>query len=254
MQIEGKVALVTGAAHRVGKAIALALAQEGAHLIVHYGGSADAAAHTVDEIKALGVDAVAIQADLRRTEAIDALFAQAQAHFDRLDILVNSAASFVKQPFDDVSLDDWKDVMQVNLRSPFLLTQQAARWMRHTQRPADQPAAIVNIVDHSGVVAWGGFVQHGVSKAGLIHLTKVSARELGPEIRVNAVLPGAVLPPPDLATDSDRWQRMGEPLPLKRTGHPFYVGETVVFLARNDYITGVTIPVDGGEHMLGPSH
>jgi NAD(P)-dependent dehydrogenase (short-subunit alcohol dehydrogenase family) len=252
MNLTGKVALVTGGAHRVGKAIALALAREGAHLVLHYGTSAGAAQQTAEEIAALGVDALPVQADLSDPAAIDALFQTVNDHFGRLDMLVNSASNFMKQPFDEITLDDWKDALQVNLRAPFLCTQRAARLMNMTPRPADEPALIVNIADLSGVFPWSSFVQHGVSKAGLIHLTHITARELAPDIRVNAVVPGAVLPPVGMEPDSPRWAYLGERVPLKRTGHPDYVGQTVIFLAKNDYITGAVIPVDGGEHLIGP--
>lgn len=251
MDLTHKVALVTGGAHRVGKAIALALADAGADVVIHYGSSEAEAHDTVREIKSRGAQALAVQADLGDPAAIKSLFEAVAARFNRLDVLVNSAANFVKQPFDEVTLDDWKAVMQVNLRAPFLCTQQAARLMRAVHRPADQPAAIVNISDLAGVYPWRDFVQHGVAKAGLIHLTKISARELGPDVRVNAITPGAILPPSSLSTDSPRWQRMGESVPLRRTGAPQYVAQTVVFLAQNDYITGAVIPVDGGEHLIG---
>ncbi len=251
MNLGDKIAVVTGGAHRVGKAIALALAREGAHVIVHYGSSEGAARDTVAEIRLLGVQAIAVQADLHDPAQIDALFQAVDEEFGRLDVLVNSAASFVKQPFDEIGLDDWKDVLQVNLRAPFLCTQAAARLMRRAKRPADEPALIVNITDLSGLYPWRGYVQHGVSKAGLIHLTKVSAYELAPDIRVNAIAPGAVLPPPGMDPHGETWQALGARAPLRRTGHPDYVGQTVVFLARNDYITGALIPVDGGEHLVG---
>ncbi|HMM29625.1 MAG TPA: SDR family oxidoreductase [Aggregatilineaceae bacterium] len=251
MDLEHKVALVTGGAHRVGKAIALALADAGAHVVIHYGSSEAEAHETVRELKSRGVQALAVQADLGDPAAIKRLFEAVSERFNRLDILVNSAANFVKQPFDEVTLDDWKTVMQVNLRAPFFCTQQAARLMRAVHRPADQPAAIVNISDLAGVYPWRDFVQHGVAKAGLIHLTKISARELGPDVRVNAITPGAILPPSNLSPDSPRWKRMGESVPLLRTGHPDYVAQTAIFLAQNDYITGAVIPVDGGEHLIG---
>lgn len=251
MDLTQKVALVTGGAHRVGKAIALGLARAGAHVIVHYGSSEDAAHDTVAEIKSLGVGAVALQGDLRDLPAIDALFEAARQHFDRLDILVNSAANFQKQPFDDVALDDWKNVMQTNLRAPFFCTQRAARWMAETERPADQPAAIVNIADLSGIYPWRGYTQHGISKAGVIHLTKISAYELAPAVRVNAIAPGAVLPPPGIDPDGDEWQAIGRKTPLSRVGAAEDVAQTVVFLAQADYITGALIPVDGGEHLVG---
>ncbi len=251
MDLQEKVVLVTGGAHRVGKAIALAFAEAGAHLVIHYGASEDAAHATAREIKSLGVQALVVQADLADPAAIADLFEAVRDRFGRLDVLVNSAANFIKQPFDEVTLDAWKDAMQVNLRAPFFCTQHAARLMRATPRPADQPAAIINIGDLAGVHPWRDFVQHGVAKAGLLHLTRISARELGPDVRVNAIVPGAVLPPASIAPDSERWQAMGESVPLRRTGHPRYVAQTAIFLAQNDYITGAIIPVDGGEHLIG---
>jgi len=251
VELKDKVALVTGGAHRVGRAIALGLARQGMHVVVHYGSSEAAARETVAEIKSLGARSLAVQADLHDPARIQALFETVAAEFGRLDVLVNSAASFVRQPFDEIGLDDWKDVLQVNLRAPFLCTQHAARLMRAVVRPPDEPAAIINITDLSGIYPWRGYVQHGVSKAGLIHLTKITAYELAPAIRVNAIAPGAVLPPPGVDAQSDTWTNLGARTPLQRTGHPDYVAQTVVFLARNDYITGAVIPVDGGEHLVG---
>jgi NAD(P)-dependent dehydrogenase (short-subunit alcohol dehydrogenase family) len=252
MHLSGKVALVTGGAHRVGKAIALALARQGAQIALHYGSSVQAAQTTAEEISIIGGRAVPIQADLRDPAQIERLFAAAGEAFGRLDVLVNSAASFVRQPFDAIQLADWTDVMQANLRAPFLCTQQAARLMRQANRPADEPAAIINITDLAGVQAWPGYTQHGISKAGLIHLTKITAVELAPDIRVNAIAPGAVLPPQGTDENSAFWQNIGARVPLRRTGNPDFIGQTVVFLAQNDYITGTVIPVDGGEHLVGP--
>ncbi len=249
MNLTGKIALVTGGAHRVGKAIALALAEQGVHVVVHYGSSSDAAQGTVQQIEALGVRALSIRADLRDPDQITALFETVSETFGRLDVLVNSAANFVKKPFDEMTLDDWQAVMQTNLRAPFFCTQYAARLMMRTSRPEGESALIVNISDLGGVYPWRGFSAHGISKAGIIHLTKVAALELGPAVRVNAVVPGAVLPPSDM--DPARWAAMGDQVPLKRTGDPGYIGQTVVYLAQNDYITGAVIPVDGGEHLVG---
>jgi len=251
MDLEGKVALVTGGAHRVGKAIALALADAGANLVIHYGSSETEAHETVREIKSRGVQAIAVQADLSDPAAIAALFEAITERFARLDVLVNSAANFVKQPFDEATPEDWMTVMQVNLRAPFFCTQHAARLMRAVRRPADQPAAIVNISDLAGLYPWRDFALHGIAKAGVLHLTRITARELGPDIRVNAIIPGAILPPSSMSPDSERWRRMGESVPLQRTGDPKYIAQTVVFLAHNDYITGAAIPVDGGEHLIG---
>ncbi len=252
MILQDKVALVTGSARRVGKAIALALAHEGVHQLIHYGGTSEGEARqTTEEVTALGVEVLSVRADLRDPTQIESLFAALQERFGRLDILVNSAASFQKQPFDAVTTEDWDRVMAVNLRAPFLCSQHAARLMRQSQR--DQPALIVNIVDLAGVYPWQGYVQHGVSKAGLLHLTRISARELAPDVRVNAIAPGPILPPPGMDVSSPAWQEMGQGVPLQRPGHPEQIGQTVVFLAANDYITGALVNMDGGEHLLGPS-
>lgn len=252
MELKGAVALVTGAGHRVGRAIALALAGAGADVVVHYGGSRAAAEATAAEIAGLGVAAEAWPADLADPAAIAGLFERVTDRFGRLDVLVNSAATFRKQSFGRVSAADWDAALAVNLRAPFLCTQHAAPLMRAAARPGGAPRLVVNLADLSGVYPWKGYVQHGVSKAGLLHLTRIAARELAPDIRVNAVVPGAILPPPGVDPDGDLWQAMGGAAPLGRPGHPDRVGEAVVFLAANDYITGVALPVDGGEHLVGP--
>jgi pteridine reductase len=252
MQLQDKVALVTGAAHRLGKAIALALAGEGSHVVIHYGGSQQAARETAAEIAALGVEAFPVQADLSDPAQIEALFEAVRGRFGRLDVLVNSAASFQKRPFEEISLDDWERVLAINLRAPFLCSQHAAHLMRSAERPANESALIVNIADLSGIYPWRGYAHHGISKAGLIHLTKVAARELAPDVRVNAIVPGLILPPPGMAADGDKWQRLGQSVPLQRPGDPANIGQAVVFLAANDYITGAVLNVDGGEHLLGP--
>jgi pteridine reductase len=250
MKLAGSVALITGGAQRVGKGVALALAREGAQIALHYGMSGDAAAHTAAEIANLGVEAFPIQADLFEPSAIEALMEAVSTHFGRLDVLVNSAAGFEKGAFDEISADDWDRVLAVNLRAPFMLSQRAARLMRSTTR--DSAGLIVNIADLSGVQAWVGSAHHAVSKAGLIHLTKVAARELAPHIRVNAILPGSILPPPGVDEASERWRETTRRIPLERAGSPDEVGQAVVFLAQNDFITGAILAVDGGQSLLGP--
>ncbi len=250
MDLRHKVALVTGSAHRVGRAAALALAREGAHIVIHYGQSDQAATQTAAEIAALGVETLTFSADLADPAQIAALFEAVQTRFGRLDVLVNSAASFQKQPFDAITPDDWDRVMAVNLRAPFLCSQHAAHLMRVSARQA--PALIVNIGDLSGVYAWREFVQHGVSKAALRHLTHITARELAPDVRVNTLILGPVLPPPGMDPSSERWRHMTSNLPLGRSADPEEVGHAVVSLAHNDYITGAELFLDGGEHLLGP--
>lgn len=252
MNLQGRTALVTGAAHRVGKAIALALAREGASVVVHYGRSADEAEVTAAEIRALGVEAWPIGADLADPEQIAALFEAVRGRVGRLDVLVNSAAGFKKQSLARIGVADWDAAMAVNLRAPFLCIQHAAPLLRASDRPAEVPGLVVNLCDLSGVFPWQGYIQHGVSKAGLLHLTRIAARELAPAVRVNALLPGAILPPPGVDPEGELWREIGSRNPLGRPGNPDLVGQTVVFLAQNDYITGAVLPVDGGEHLVGP--
>ncbi|MBN1122765.1 MAG: SDR family oxidoreductase [Anaerolineae bacterium] len=252
MKLDGKVALVTGSAKRVGRGIALALAEEGASIVVHYGGSREAATQTVSEIETLGVEAFSLSADLADPDQIAALFAAIDERFGRLDILVNSAASFVKQPFDSITVEDWDQVMKVNLRAPFLCSQYAARMMITSER--ESPALVVNIADLSGVNPWIDFVQHGVSKAGLRHLTAILARELAPDVRVNTLTLGPILPSPHTDPEGPVWKRIVERLPMKRSGSVEEVGQAVVALAQNDFVTGAELAIDGGEHLIGQAN
>jgi NAD(P)-dependent dehydrogenase (short-subunit alcohol dehydrogenase family) len=241
---------VTGAARRVGRAIALALGRRGARLAVHYGRSRDAAESTVEELRELGGEAVALQADLTDPGSIAPLFARVEDELGGLDVLVNSAASFVSTPFDEIDAEEWDRVHAVNLRAPFLCTQAGARLMRATVRPEGAPGAIVNITDLSALGVWRGFAHHSVSKAGLLHLTRVAAWELAPAVRVNAIAPGAILPPPGVPLDGEEWRGRGASVPTGRTGSPEQIGDTVVFLAENDFLNGTVVPVDGGEHLI----
>ena len=248
MELKSKVALVTGGAHRVGKAIALALAARGADVAIHYGRAREEAVATVAELTALGTAAMAHEADLSSEEAIDGLFAAVDARFGRLDILVNSAAEFRYQRFDRVTTQDWDQTQTVNLRAPFLCTQRAARLMRRAPREA--PALVVNIADLSGVGVWPGYVQHGVSKAGLLHLTRIAARELAPAVRVNALLLGPIMPVRGRGED-EAWRRLVASLPMQRAGGGAEVGRAVAYLAESDFITGAVLTLDGGEQLLG---
>lgn len=251
MKLQEKVALVTGAGHRIGRAIALALAGEGASVVVHYGTSREGAEQTAGAICGLGPNAWTLSADLRRPDACNGLVEEVGRLAGRLDVLVNSAASFERRPFDEIDADAWDEVQAVNLRAPFLLTREAARVMRRSSRAAGETAAVINLSDLSAVYPWPGFAHHGVSKAGLLHLTRTAARELAPDVRVNAVIPGAILPPPGVDADSDEWRATAERLPLARVGDPELIGRTVCFLAGTEFITGVAVPVDGGEHLIG---
>ncbi|MBL8155040.1 MAG: SDR family oxidoreductase [Anaerolineae bacterium] len=241
-----QVALVTGAAHRVGRAIALELARQGVHILVHYGQSAEAAQETVREIKSLGVDAQAVQANLAEPESITALFAALAEGFGRLHILVNSASNFQKRALTEVTLADWQETMAINLTAPFLCTQAAVPLMRRNDPPG---GVIINILDKGALKAWSAYPHHSVSKAGLWMLTQVSASSLGPDIRVNAVLPGPVMKPSDSGMSDADWLALGKRGPLQRVGAAEDVARAVAYLASEDFVTGTLIHVDGGEHL-----
>jgi pteridine reductase len=258
MKLAGSRVLVTGSARRLGRAIALGMANRGCKIALHYGSSGEEAQETAEEIRRLGVEVRVFAADLTDPDAITELFRGVEEAFGGLDILVNSAASFERRDLLAIDLPQWEEVLALNLRAPFLCLQRAAELMA-TGRPqsdadsagvVSEPGLVVNISDLSGLQAWKGYAHHGVSKAGLLHLTKVAASELAPSIRVNAVVPGAILPPPGMDPGSDWWQSLGERIPRGRTGEPQEVAAAVIFLAENDFVTGQTIVVDGGEHLL----
>lgn len=249
ISLANKVALVTGSARRVGRQIALELADEGVHIIVHYNSSNDSSVRdTVQEIKSKGVDAIAMQANLAAPEQIPALFERIREHFGKLDILVNSASVFPTRQFMDISVEEWDLAMNVNLRAPFLLTQQAARLMGENE---DRKGAIINICDQGAFAPWPKRPHHGISKYGLWMLTQVSALALAPHIRVNAIVPGPVL---KAGSSDEQWQKIGEDLPLRTTGNADDVGRAAVFLLSEDWLTGTKIEVNGGEHLVYPVH
>lgn len=243
MHPKDKVALVTGAAHRVGKAIAVRLARRGCHIVLHYRSAVAAVRQTQAELEALGVGVLPIQADVSDPAAIESLVTQAIEHFGHLDILVNSAANFVETPFPAMSLADWDEVINTNLRGPFLCARAVAPHMLTLPE-----GVIVNITDLSAFTPAQHMLAHSVAKAGLVSLTQALALELRPTIRVNAIAPGPVIPPPhyDDATN----QRVAGRTLLKRWGCGDHVAQAVLFLVENDYVTGEVIRVDGGE-LLG---
>jgi pteridine reductase len=235
---------VTGGAHRVGKAIALALARAGADLIVHYRRSAAAAAETADEIRAMGRRVDTQRADLAQPSEIEALFQAVAREFGRLDILVNSAATFEAADFMAMTPEQWDTTMAVNLRAPAFCAQAAARLML-----PGGGGHIVNIADVIGIRPWGRFPQHSVAKAGLVMLTQVLAVALAPSIRVNAVAPGPVLKPPGMR--DARWAEIGAASLVGRAGGPGDVAEAALYLVGSDYVTGEVLVVDGGSRYVG---
>jgi pteridine reductase len=241
MKLSGRVALVTGAGRRVGQAIAVALGERGMRVAVHYHGSVDGANETVSRIKGAGGDGLPFKADLSRAGAPKSLVEEVAASFGSLDVLVNSAAVMMRTPFGEVTAADWDAMMALNLRAPFFMAQAAAPHLRKAA------GSIVNIADLAAFESWPAYVPHGISKAGVVHMTRSLARVLAPEVRVNGVAPGTVLLPENWSTEAD--ERLRQTTPLSRTGSPADVSATVVFLLESDYITGETIIVDGGRHV-----
>jgi NAD(P)-dependent dehydrogenase (short-subunit alcohol dehydrogenase family) len=236
----GKVALVTGSAKRLGRAVALRLAEEGADVVVHYRSSQVQAQETVQQIEKFGRRAVAISADLCSVAEIKRLFDEAGKHFGRLDILLNSAANFLPASMVSTTEEIWDSALDTNLRAPFFCAQVAVPWLRRTH------GAIINFADIGGFLGWTGYIPHSVSKAGVVMLTKVLAKALAPEVRVNAIAPGTITmedDPPEMEADFIKRA------PLQRSGKPADITDAVVFLAQAKFITGQVLAVDGGRTL-----
>ena len=241
MELAGRVALVTGGGRRVGRALAEALGSAGARVAVHYNSSADGADETVAAIRASGSDAAAFQADLASPDAPAALIEQVVAHFGGLDVLVNSAAVMERTPFGSVTAGEWDAMFALNLRAPFFITQAAAPALRARR------GVIVNMADLAAFESWPAYVPHGISKAGIVQMTRALARVLGPDVRINAIAPGAVLLPDDW--DDSSGEHLEQTTPLRRLGSPADVVSAMLYLIGADYVTGETIIVDGGRHV-----
>jgi NAD(P)-dependent dehydrogenase (short-subunit alcohol dehydrogenase family) len=242
MDLRGKVALVTGGAVRVGKAIALALADAGADIAFSYNSSADAAMATAGEIKTKGRRVLAYRADQAQAEQVVALVDATVAQLGRLDVLVNSASLWRRTPWAELDEATWDQLLDINLKGPFLCARAAAPHLA-----AHSDGAIVNIVDLSAWTPFPNFMPHSAAKAGLWNLTQALAVELAPTVRVNAIAPGPVLPPPEY-TEKQIAATAKRTL-LGRWGSAGDVAEAVVFLVQAPYVTGVVLPVDGGEHL-----
>lgn len=237
------VALVTGGAVRVGRSLSLGLAEAGYNVVVNYHTSGSAAREVERRIAELGRRALLAPGDVSASEDVDRIAGQVEHAYGRLDLLVNSAATFRARPLLDVDEEEWDDVMAVNLKGPFLLARAAAPLLRASK------GCIVNVLDLSAVQPWTGHPHHSVSKAGLLHLTRILARVLAPHVRVNAVAPGTVLPPEGY--DPDDLERERRRVPLARLGNPQDVVRTVLFLQASPFVTGEMILVDGGQHLVG---
>ncbi len=243
MDIEGKVAVITGAARRIGREIALALAERGAEIVVHYRDSEREAQQVLARAKKQGGKPVAVRADLSRRAEVPRVIEAAVQAFGRVDILINSASIFYRTPFDRLTDDDWDAFLAVNLTAPFLLARAAGQHMQRQGR-----GKIVNLADIAATKIWTDYVPYSVSKAGLIGLTRGLAKALAPAVQVNAIAPGVVLLPEQTTTEER--EAAVRRIPLGRLGSGEEVAHTVLYLLENDFVTGEVITLDGGQSLL----
>ncbi len=242
MNLQGKTAFVTGGAHRIGRGLVLALARAGCHLVLHYHRSAEQAQATAAAARALGVQVILRQADLSHLEDASALFADLPPSFPPVQILVNSAAIFPKDTLTDFTLDGWSQTLRINLRAPVLFTQAFARAL-----PQELEGAVVNITDWRTERPYRTHFTYTISKGALDAFTRAAALQLAPRIRVNGIALGAMLPP--AKASEAYWQSVLATVPLARAGGTESVADTLLYLLRNDFITGEIIRLTGGAHL-----
>ena len=240
MSGNGKVALVTGAGHRVGKAFALALGERGYDIAVHFHSANTQAAETTRAIAARGVRAETFEEDLVSGEGPARLVQSVVERMSRLDVVINSAAVMVRTPADEVTVEQWDSIFALNLRAPFFVAQAAARVM-----PAG--GVIINISDLAAFETWPAYIPHAISKAGVVKMTESLAKVLAPKIRVNAIAPGAILLPDDW--DEEQGKRFAKTTPLQRIGDPSDAVAAMLYLLDAEFVTGETIVVDGGRRI-----
>ncbi len=243
MKLEGKTALVTGGAKRVGKEISLALARKGVHLLLHYHTSEAQVRETAKEITSLGVQCQPLKADLVNVEELLKMVSEAYRHAKSVDVLVNSASLFYKTPFNVVQESDWDKIIDTNLKGPFILSKEIGNKM--VEGPGGK---IINIADWSGIRPYKDYAPYCASKGGLITLTKSLARDLAPKVQANAIAPGPVLLPPDF-TEEEK-QAIIRHVVLGRIGSPSDIANAVIFLLENDFINGTVLVVDGGRSLF----
>jgi pteridine reductase len=240
-QLTGRVALVTGAGRRVGRAIALALGVRGMHVVVHFNGSRAGADETARLITARGGQAIVEQADLAQIAEAHDLVDRCVAWRGALAALVNSAAIMLRTPVGETMEADWDTMFAINVRAPYFLSQRAAPSL------AASHGAIVNIADLAAFESWPAYVPHGVTKAAVVQMTRAMASALAPDVRVNAVAPGVVLLPEGWSQEGA--EHLRSTTPLRRLGSPEDVAQAVIFLLEAQYVTGEVIRVDGGRHI-----
>ena len=239
--LAGQTALVTGAGRRIGRAITLRLAAEGARVVVHYGHSKEQADAVVAEIQNSGGQAFTVQAELTHRDEIARLFDEVERRCGGLDILVNNAGRFAPTPLQEAGEDQWDNLLDSNVKAQFFCAQRAAPLLKRAGR-----GRIVNLASLGGLLAWPKYTAYCVSKAGVIMLTRCLARELAPEVTVNAIAPGTISFPDDAPELAEMFIRQA---PLKRTGEPSDIADAVSYLVHAPFVTGQVLVVDGGRSI-----
>jgi NAD(P)-dependent dehydrogenase (short-subunit alcohol dehydrogenase family) len=241
VNLQGQVALVTGAGRRIGRAIARRLAADGARIVVHYRNSRSEAEAVAAEIVRAGGEAVCAQAELTCIPEIDRLFQQVEQSFGRLDILVNSAAVFSPTPIGETREAQWDAILDTNLKAQFFAAQRAAPLLAQSGH-----GRIINFASLGGLLAWPKYTAYSVSKAGVIMLTRCLARALAPAVTVNAIAPGTISFPDDAPEIAERAIRSA---PLRRTGSAEDITNAVVYLIGAEFVTAQVLVVDGGQSI-----
>jgi pteridine reductase len=245
MLLDGKTALITGAANRLGAQIARTLHQNGANLIIHYRDSASSAKDLEQQLNDLRVNSArCLQADLGDLDAINTISRKAAKIYPGIDVLINNASSFYATPIDEFTNNDWEDLIGSNLKAPLFLSRACYPFLRKTS------GVIINMLDIYASLPLKNHSLYCCAKAGNQMLVKSLALEMAPEVRVNGIAPGAILWPENSdAGKLDYQKAILEKIPLQRTGNPESIAQTVMFLLVNDYITGEVIRVDGGRML-----
>lgn len=239
LPLEGRVALVTGGAKRIGRSIVERLAEEGADVVINYASSKPEAESLVSEVRKLGRRALAVPANVSIKQEVQQMFQKIEGEFSRLDILVNNAGVFFAADFLDLTEQQWDAIMSTNLKAQFLCAQAAAPLLKRSGH-----GRIINISSLGGMLPWPKFTHYCVSKAGVIMLTRCLARALAPEILVNSVAPGTIQFPGE-EPDEDYIRRA----PLHRTGKGSEIADAVFFFATTEFVTGQILAVDGGRSL-----
>lgn len=242
MRLQQQRALVTGGAHRLGRAIALALAAEGADVAIHYHSSAQQAEATLAELRAYGGRAAAVQGDLAAVAEAERVVDAAAAQLGGLSILVNCAGIWGADPLGTVTEERWDTLIATNARGAFFACQRAAPLLRASH------GCVINIADVGAMRPWKNHTPYLVSKGAVVTLTEALAKDMAPEVRVNAIAPGPVLLPADWGEEEA--ERTAKTVLLRRVGSAEDIAQAAVYLASASYVTGVILPVDGGQRLI----